>query len=1105
VAGGFPELVARRPAIIIVLWLVIAAVMGVLGMGLDRLVVVGERSLVPSNVESALADKALRDMGLLAEPDAVLVVDGVEVSLDTYWGVRDMWKGIDWGSANHTSWIDVLERIRENASSELLSALNRSLEGLRGLERLWRTALNVSERLHGVAQLVNATAVAVSSASRTYLALLNASKTASQNVTVLLGASRSLAKLCELADVYAATLTRVVLVERWLEAEGAYGSKGFNATDPLTAAVYAYVARLGGPGAFNNTVAASLAAHLLRHSANLSGLAARYVDALADAVSRRLTDAPDLRSLSPEELNMTVSSAVAWARTAALLAVAPLKAKPIAEALASVNCDAEEAATSLIAKSIAARGVPSRLARIVALFAVGRISEEELARASVSAVAEGLAARGAPPVLTFIVNSSDVAKLVTIKAPVLAGNASAARLESARLVSEKLDVPRDVAEALAMGEDPVKLAVKLVAEKAPEEARPFLDRLAERMPGNEDEFLAMAVDALAEAGGGGLARDVAEAAARIFANRSTLGSELDKLVRRVLGDAWSGLLAQLRGRLVSRSGDAFTVSLFNASYSDIRRIVSEIRRVFPGADVYAVGRRVVEVEAREAALEDVRRSDALSMAFVLALLAVVLEGLVAVFIPFVGIGAGLATAMGIAYLLASSGALTVTNVARTLMFSTGLGLGIDYAALVSRRFREELAAGRDPRTAAARVLRRSARPVLAGAATASIGFASMTLAWDFPFLVSIGKTVPIAIAVVVAASLTLVPALLALLGGSRIVWWPSEAGKLILRSERLGRAVAKAAPILLIAVSVTAAVAIMGVAGFSGSHDVKLLLPADSQVVKGMDIVSARFDPGLIYPLYIVSNSDAVDKVLDAVKDLGCVSNATKLNDRVVMVVMGVDPLSREGLRCAEEVREAAHGADPGSLVGGAAATSLDMEAAMNSALMGRAMPVALAAMVASMFIAYGSLVMALAAVAGVVTASYVAMAIAIAAAGAMGIDVPWFLPTITLMAVLGVGMDYASFAISRLAEECVNECSRDAVARGVAKSALFVIALSAIMASAYAGLIPSTIPMLKMLGIALSTSVMLAGIFAGVALLPSVTVLLNRWAWWPLGPKAET
>ena len=120
------------------------------------------------------------------------------------------------------------------------------------------------------------------------------------------------------------------------------------------------------------------------------------------------------------------------------------------------------------------------------------------------------------------------------------------------------------------------------------------------------------------------------------------------------------------------------------------------------------------------------------------------------------------------------------------------------------------------------------------------------------------------------------------------------------------------------------------------------------------------------------------------------------------------------------------------------------------------------------------------------------------------GLPVPWFLPITVFTAILGVGMDYNSFSISRVAEECRKNCARNAVAEGVARAAILVMGLSLIMASAYGGLMLGSSPHMRMMGFSLSTGVLLAGILASLALTPPLIALLGRAAWWPWGPKAE-
>src|SRR5207302_10313752 len=93
----------------------------------------------------------------------------------------------------------------------------------------------------------------------------------------------------------------------------------------------------------------------------------------------------------------------------------------------------------------------------------------------------------------------------------------------------------------------------------------------------------------------------------------------------------------------------------------------------------------------------------------------------------------------------------------------GLGLGIDYSLLVVNRFREELRRGRSPEDAVAATVGTAGLATVVSGGTVAIGFGALTLSRP-NVLWSMGVGGAIVVAVSVLASLTLIPALLAIVG-----------------------------------------------------------------------------------------------------------------------------------------------------------------------------------------------------------------------------------------------------------------------------------------------------------------------------------------------------
>ena len=105
----------------------------------------------------------------------------------------------------------------------------------------------------------------------------------------------------------------------------------------------------------------------------------------------------------------------------------------------------------------------------------------------------------------------------------------------------------------------------------------------------------------------------------------------------------------------------------------------------------------------------------------------------------------------------------VSLIVQFLVALVGLGVAIDYSLLMIFRFREELAHGEDVDTALVETMRHAGRSVIVSGSTVAIGLLSMVIL-PVPVIRSIGIGGMLIPAVSVIASITLLPALLAMLG-----------------------------------------------------------------------------------------------------------------------------------------------------------------------------------------------------------------------------------------------------------------------------------------------------------------------------------------------------
>ena len=139
----------------------------------------------------------------------------------------------------------------------------------------------------------------------------------------------------------------------------------------------------------------------------------------------------------------------------------------------------------------------------------------------------------------------------------------------------------------------------------------------------------------------------------------------------------------------------------------------------------------------------------------------------------------------------------VSIIVQFLIALVGLGVAIDYALLMIFRFREELASGEDVETALEQTMTHAGRSVIVSGSTVAVGLLSMVLL-PLPFIRSIGIGGMLIPAVSVIVSITLLPALLSLLGhrinklrvmpkrfvtvtDPEVGWWGKWAGLVIRR------------------------------------------------------------------------------------------------------------------------------------------------------------------------------------------------------------------------------------------------------------------------------------------------------------------------------------
>ncbi|MBI3272570.1 MAG: MMPL family transporter [Planctomycetes bacterium] len=300
------------------------------------------------------------------------------------------------------------------------------------------------------------------------------------------------------------------------------------------------------------------------------------------------------------------------------------------------------------------------------------------------------------------------------------------------------------------------------------------------------------VDALRRLKGGGFEDPACESALAIRALRTQLGREDGTIV--VLFTSKRGLpaghpefrtamqasLARLKGRLdvgailtyYNTGAAAFLSTDGKQTFALVGLMGDEARQMeLIGAlrpllaceqlDVKLGGFPAIFTEMHDQVEKDLKRAELLSFPIVAVLLVLIFGSAVAALLPLI---VGATTIFGGLFVLRIAASYAEVSVfAANVVTMLGLGLAIDYSLFIVSRFREELASGKAVEAALSRTMETAGRTVLFSGVTVAISLLSLEV-FPLMFLVSLARGGASAIAIAVTTSLTLLPAILAVLG-----------------------------------------------------------------------------------------------------------------------------------------------------------------------------------------------------------------------------------------------------------------------------------------------------------------------------------------------------
>src|SRR5829696_1261642 len=214
---------------------------------------------------------------------------------------------------------------------------------------------------------------------------------------------------------------------------------------------------------------------------------------------------------------------------------------------------------------------------------------------------------------------------------------------------------------------------------------------------------------------------------------------------------------------ISESGErSYALVGFDTPLEQAQGLVDEVRDKVRTDELktYVTGAPAVYLDITEASNEDIRRAEEYAFPLALVILVIAFGSLVAAGVPVLIGGVGVITALAALYFLAGVYDMSVYVLSIATML--GLGLGIDYALFAVSRFREELVNYPIPE-AVSRTVATAGRSIFFSGLAVLIGLSGL-LFFPFMFIRSIGVAGVVVVFVSVGAALTLLPAVLGVLG-----------------------------------------------------------------------------------------------------------------------------------------------------------------------------------------------------------------------------------------------------------------------------------------------------------------------------------------------------
>ncbi|MCU0861536.1 MAG: MMPL family transporter [Methanomassiliicoccales archaeon] len=625
----------------------------------------------------------------------------------------------------------------------------------------------------------------------------------------------------------------------------------------------------------------------------------------------------------------------------------------------------------------------------------------------------------------------------------------------------------------------------------------------------------------------------------------------------------------------SVSADYVTADGFRPMFENVDVVRSLIREVNAETDNamtgYVTGDAAISADMMTSSMEDMELIEPFTIIIIIVLMGILFRSVLAQFLPLGAVAVALGISQALVFVIGSTVA-QIDSTVLTILFALLMGVGTDYSIFIVTRYREERIKGATREQAVHTSVTWAGESIVTSGATVMIAFFAMALA-SFSFVQTMGLVMGMAILVALLVSLTLVPAVLMLVG-NRIFWpntgqrWKRYAEN-IMQRKRTGNhgyfhkaasfAVKHAKLVVVVAIVLSIPATYVYLTTEPSFDFIGAM--GETESIAGMEALSEDFGSGRIMPTQVVVTGDTYVYqedgfnivYLDAIENLtASVASDTSMVQQVtgptrpfgtlvdyhnlsampeeqrllltqsmlqsvgssnktvlLTVILKPEPQSNEAVHFISDLRQqvaevrSSQPALAGStvLVGGSTASLYDLSTSINEQF-GMIEIVVVIGIFLVLMIVLGSLLLPLFAVVSIAMSIAWSFALTYLVFGTwLGEPILFIVPLVLFVMLMGIGMDYNVFILTRIREEVhKGKKQNEAIVDAVDWTGGIITALALIMAGAFGSLMLSSNTMLVMFGFALTVAILIDAMVVRTYIVPAAMALMGKWAWYAPG-----